>query len=354
MSYERRLLIESAAGVIARHRPPQEEDASWSAPLWDALQEHGFTRVSLPEELGGTGGDLADAAAVARLIGQTAAPVPLADTVLVGGWLLAEAGLPVGDGPCPAAPSTDGARLERRPGGWRLTGSLPRVPWGRFAETVAVLAATPDGWAVVAVDAADLTAAEAVNLAGEPRDDLMVDAEIDAARVALAPPHVDAAALRRRGALARALTIAGSLDQVLALTVAYVREREQFGRPIAKFQAVQQQIAVLAGEVASASAAVDAAVLAEARGAAPWPVAVAKAEASGAAGRAAAIAHQLHGAMGFTDEYALHHLTRRLWAWRDEFGDESEWWIALGREAAAAGPERLWHVVSGGAVSPAA
>jgi acyl-CoA dehydrogenase len=353
MSYERRLLIESAAGVIARHRPEQGEGASWSAPLWHALQEHGFTRVSLSEELGGTGGDLADAAAVARLIGQTAAPVPLADTALVGGWLLAEAGLPLGEGPCPAAPSTDGVRLARGSRGWRLTGSLPRVPWGRFAETVAVLTRTPEGWAVVAVDAADLTATEASNLAGEPRDDLIVDTEIDTARVAPAPPHVDGAALRRRGALARALTIAGALDQVLALTVTYVREREQFGRPIAKFQAVQQQIAVLAGEVASASAAVDAAVLAEARGAAPWPVAVAKAEASGAAGRAAAIAHQLHGAMGFTEEYALHHLTRRLWAWRDEFGDESEWWIALGREAAASGPDRLWPVVSG-AASPAA
>ncbi|MEA2252957.1 MAG: acyl-CoA dehydrogenase [Solirubrobacteraceae bacterium] len=347
MSYERQLLVESAAGLIARHGPQQHEDVGWSAALWTALEEHGFTLVSLPEELGGAGGDVADAAAIARLTGRTAAPVPLADSVLVGGWLLAQAGLALGEGPCPAAPVTDAVRLERASSGWRLTGRLPGVPWGRCAGTVAVLADGPEGPMVVAVPAAALTVNEAANVAGEPRDDLTVDTAIDAERVAAAPPELDAAAVRRRGALARALTIAGALDQVLALTVSYVREREQFGRPIAKFQAVQQEIALLAGEVAATSAAVDAAVLAEAAAAAPWAVAVAKARASSAAGRAAAIAHQLHGAMGFTHEYPLHHLTRRLWAWRDEFGAESEWWIALGRDAAAAGPDRLWPTLSG-------
>jgi acyl-CoA dehydrogenase len=346
MSYERQLLVESASGLITRIRRQEADDLPWSESLWAALEEHGFTLVSLPEVVGGSGGDLADAAAVARITGQTAAPVPLADTAIAGGWLLAEAGLSLGEGPCPAAPSTTGMRLEPRDGGWRLTGTMPGVPWGRFAGRVAVLATGPSGPMVVALDPTLAHIAEGTNVAGEARDELTVDAVLDAGCVAPAPAHVDPAAVRRRGALARSITMAGALDQVLALTVSYVREREQFGRPISKFQAVQQGIALLAGEVASASAAVDAAVQAEARGPARTAVAVAKARAGQAAGQAAAIAHQLHGAMGFTDEYSLHHLTRRLWAWRDEFGTESDWWIELGRDAGAAGPGALWPAVT--------
>ena len=54
------------------------------------------------------------------------------------------------------------------------------------------------------------------------------------------------------------------------------------------------------------------------------------------------MALQVHGAIGFTHEHRLHHLTRRLWSWRDEFGVESEWSIELGRRVAAQGAEAFW------------
>ena len=71
-------------------------------------------------------------------------------------------------------------------------------------------------------------------------------------------------------------------------------------------------------------------------------IAVAKSRAGEAAGIGAAIAHQIHGAIGFTYEHSLHFLTRRLWAWRDEYGGEAEWNLLLGRHLAAAGADRLW------------
>jgi acyl-CoA dehydrogenase len=120
----------------------------------------------------------------------------------------------------------------------------------------------------------------------------------------------------------------------------------QFGRPIAKFQAVQHNLAMLAGEVAAASAAADIAAEACADGIALAPVAIAKVRGGEAAGTGAAIAHQVHGAMGFTYEHSLHHATRRLWAWREEFGNEAQWAARLGRLVATRGADELWPFVA--------
>lgn len=149
---------------------------------------------------------------------------------------------------------------------------------------------------------------------------------------------------QRRGALMRAIQLVGAMERVRDLTVAYAAERRQFGQPLNRFQAVQQELADLAGQVALAAAAVDAAV---ADPLAPKQVAAAKVVAGAAAGRVAAIAHQVHGAIGFTREHRLHRWTTRLWAWRDEFGTEPAWAEALGDLVARAGADRLWEVVTG-------
>jgi alkylation response protein AidB-like acyl-CoA dehydrogenase len=122
----------------------------------------------------------------------------------------------------------------------------------------------------------------------------------------------------------------------------------QFGRPIGKFQAIQQQLALLAEEAAAALVAVESAAqcIAEGRSSADFAMAAAKIRAGEAAGRVAEIAHQVHGAIGFTEEHSLHHLTRRLWSWRDEFGDEAYWALSLGRLVAKAGGVGLWPLIT--------
>jgi len=129
--------------------------------------------------------------------------------------------------------------------------------------------------------------------------------------------------------------------------VRYASERVQFGRPIGRFQAVQQNLAVLAGQAAAATAAAEAAIEATAQGFASHAIAAAKIRAGEAASLGAAIAHQVHGAIGFTQEYPLNRLTRRLWSWRDEFGNETHWARVLGGAVAAAGAERLWTGITG-------
>jgi acyl-CoA dehydrogenase len=142
--------------------------------------------------------------------------------------------------------------------------------------------------------------------------------------------------------------MAGAMEAALELSTRYANDRVQFGRPIGKFQAIQQQMALLAEEVAAALVAVETAAVAvaEARASAEFAVAAAKIRAGMAAGRVAEIAHQVHGAIGFTEEHFLHYLTRRLWSWRDEFGDESWWALALGQQVAAAGADGLWPLIT--------
>lgn len=149
---------------------------------------------------------------------------------------------------------------------------------------------------------------------------------------------------RRRGALLRSIQMAGALERIRDLTVAYAAEREQFGQPINRFQAVQQELAELAATVALAVAAVDEAVADPSA----KRIATAKVVAGESAGRAATLAHQVHGAIGFTHEHRLHRFTTRLWRWRDEFGTEPAWAENLGDLLARVGGERVWEVTTDG------
>ncbi|MHB8499574.1 MAG: acyl-CoA dehydrogenase family protein [Candidatus Acidiferrales bacterium] len=141
---------------------------------------------------------------------------------------------------------------------------------------------------------------------------------------------------RERGALMRSIQMCGAMARVRDLTILHAGERNQFGQPINRFQAVQQQLAELAAEAAAADAIVGGALAHPSRSA----VAAAKVVTGRAAGRVAAIAHQVHGAIGFTQEHRLHRFTTKLWLWRDEFGTDSDWAIELGRSLAG---RNLWE-----------
>lgn len=335
-------------------------DGWWDERLWAALEEAGLPLISVPEVAGGSGGSLEHAAVVVTCAGEHAAMVPAAETALLGGWLLAEAGLPVPPGPLvavrapvPAAGGAGAVSLTRVPDGWLVRGRLPRVGWGRVAGRVVVLAEA--GGAELAVDlgAGEVTAGPGANVAGEPRDDLIVDTVAGHAavrEVAVGTGQV----LRLRAALARVLLISGAMGRALDLTVRYAGERQQFGRSLGSFQAMQQQIAELAAETAAVRTAADAAVRcctgdgctgdSFASPGAWFAVASAKVQAARGATVAARIAHQVHGAIGFTQEHALRLTTTRLWAWRDEAGSPAEWADELGRHVLAGGP--LWPVIT--------
>ncbi len=143
-------------------------------------------------------------------------------------------------------------------------------------------------------------------------------------------------------AFARVAMAAGALDRTLEMSVEHVNMRQQFGRTLAKFQAVQQSLAILSCEAAAVNAAGAAAAAALARGDAGLEIACAKLRTNQAIGVATALAHQAHGAIGFTAEHDLHHFTGALTRWRGEAGNDRYWSRRIGDMAAAMGADGLW------------
>ncbi len=349
----RDILLSTAGKLLEDHATPEvqlaAEDGAWPGDLWDALEETGITRALVPEDQGGAGLPFADAMAVLRLSGTYAAPVPLAETLLASA-VLSDAGLAVPEGALSVAPVVDTDVLTISPSddGWTLSGTATRVPWGRSVGHLAVVAEHDGQTLVACLPTGNLEAHAGTNLAAEPRDTISFDAHpVPGDAVAPAPAGSAGTRLHDLGALMRAVQIAGALRQVMVVSVEYVNERKQFGRPLGKFQAIQQQLALLAGEVAAAGAAVDAAVDAAHTQDARFHIAIAKARAGEAVGYVAETGHQVHGAIGFTREYKLHHSTKRLWSWRDEFGAEGAWQDVIGRQVAAGGGDGLWPLLTG-------
>jgi alkylation response protein AidB-like acyl-CoA dehydrogenase len=312
-------------------------DGALPKDLWAALEDLGLPYALAPEAAGGFGAPAAEALSLLALAGEHALPMPLAETMLAR-FLLAKAGIAAPDGPLSVATGADVFVSDAR----RAVGWAWGVPWGRHAACVVIAAGTARGPVVLAVPQSDLKVELGVNMAGDPSDTIRFETA-KAVKVRFDPLEVRAAM-----AATRALMIAGALRAVTAMTTQYAQERKQFGRAIGKFQAIQQNLAVLASQSASASAAADMAAEAVAGWGPGFPLAVAaaKVRCSEAAGQGAALAHQIHGAIGFTQEYRLHHYTRRLLAWRDEYGRESEWARLLGRHLVAAGPEGLWPAIT--------
>lgn len=322
---------------------------------WQKLEDMGFARLSLPAEAGGDGGTFEEAAALVREAGYRGLALPVAETSLLAGWVLSESGLRVPEGPATVAP-VSGEHIEFRSegGGWTLHGQSRRVPWAGKVRRLVVVGGSEEGVLVGQVKAERCQVSLGENVAGEPRDDVLFEGvHVEGGDVSPVGVPVSPGGLRLRGALARTLSLVGAMDRILDLSVEHAKTRKQFGRALGRFQAVQQQLAVMAGEVAASHAAVDAAVEAvSGKGVgSSWSlVAGAKARTSAAAGRIASIAHQIHGAVGFTERHELRHSTLRLWAWREEFGNDSEWAQMIGQSVAEAGADRLWDA----AIDPAA
>jgi acyl-CoA dehydrogenase len=351
MTSDQDLVVETVRDILAGYPPfALVPERPWDYGLWGTLAEAGLTGVGLPESSGGSGGELADAVAIVRTLAAGAAAVPVAEQLLVAGPAVVAADLPLPPvdepltfalGPAVTAHASDDGD---GPGRFTVSGTVTDVAWSGAARHLVVLAAGAAGPVLALVDVSGIEATSAANLGGEPRGSLVLD-DVAASGALLTSAQVQE--LKARYALARAVQLAAALEQVLAWTVQYAGERQQFGRPLGKFQAIQMELAEMAGEVTAVTALTDAAIHAVERGEnVVLACAAAKVRAGAAVEVVARLAHQVHGAIGFTQEHKLHHLTRRLWSWRDEAGSELAWSVVLGAGVLADGPDALWPALT--------
>jgi acyl-CoA dehydrogenase len=325
-----------------------DKQGTWKAPLWQALTEAGLPLSWVPDDLGGSGASLAEGFSVLSAAGRFAVAVPLAETMLAG-WLLSQAKIPSPDGAMTVAPASPKDRIARNPDG-TLSGRARGVPFAKEARHIAVLASGAGGFSIALVDAASCRIEAGLNLAGDPSDTVTLT-NVQPIAVKPAPQGFDQNTLMLMGGVARSLQIAGSLESMLEVSVRYSNERVAFEKKISKFQAVQHNLAKLAGESAAALAAATSAADAIANSKSFddevfLEASSAKVRCSEAAEKGAAIAHQVHGAIGFTIEHILHRYTLRALAWRDDFGSESYWAVELGKMVAARGADELWPLVA--------
>ena len=213
-----------------------------------------------------------------------------------------------------------------------------------------MLATGPNGPSIALVDAGAVRIDAGLSLGGDNSDVVVFD-QVAPKAIKPAPDGIDQTALMLMGGVARSLQIAGALESMLDVSVRYANERVAFEKKIAKFQAVQHNLARLAGEsaaaLAAATSAADAIANATAFDDAVFLEAVAaKIRCAEAAEKGGAIAHQVHGAIGFTVEHILHRYSLRALAWRDDFGSESYWAVELGQLVAARGADELWPLVA--------
>jgi acyl-CoA dehydrogenase len=326
----------------------KSKDGAWVAPLWHALTEAGLPLSWVAEECDGSGASLAEGFAVLGAAGRFALAVPLAETMLAG-WLLARADIASPEGTMTVAPASSKDHITINADG-SLTGRARGVPFASQARHIAVVASGIGGVSITLVPASACRIEAGLNLAGDPSDTVIFD-NVQPIVFKPAPDGFDQTSLMLMGAVARSLQIAGALETMLDISVRYASERVAFEKKISKFQAVQHNLARLAGEAAAALAAATSAADVIASGSAFdetvfLEAAAAKIRCSEAAEKGAAIAHQVHGAIGFTQEHILHCYTLRALAWRDDFGSESFWAVELGKMIATRGADELWPLVA--------
>ncbi|KYG92290.1 acyl-CoA dehydrogenase [[Bacillus] sp. KCTC 13219] len=295
------------------------EEGKWATTLWQQLVDNELLKVAITEQCGGANGDIVDLLALYQLTGYYAVPAPVLEHTLAN-FILEYVRLTPFES-ITTISFNDKQMLTMTNG--KLDGNIPNVPWARSAQQLVTFAQEGEVLKLIAVGLAQASIVQATNLAAEPRDtvnfqqaEIIAQTEINEQQLQKLIKYTTAAKLA---------ALSGALDKAFQLSVRYSKEREQFGRPIHRFQLVQQHLANLAGEAAIATAAIENMAGALVNETERYEVAFTSIRLDEASKIVATSAHQVHAAIGVTYEHSLQHYTRRLWAWREE-GLTTQYW----------------------------
>jgi acyl-CoA dehydrogenase len=323
------------------------EEGYWPSSQWAQVVEMGLPMAWLPENLGGIEMPLEEGFTIARLAGRYATPLPIADA-LIASAIATRAKLKLPDALVLFANTPADETLVINSDD-TISGRCSVTTFAGNAQYLLLPVETLTGSQFALIKNSGSQSAVETTMAGEPRCECVFE---KAKLLALSDEGFSdiQKTIDDIGAVVRSQQIAGAAEAVLAMCVNYVNVREQFGRPIAKFQAIQHHLAALAGEVASIACSADVASLSLIRNnfnssGLDIAIASAKVRAGTSGAEVIRIAHQVHGAIGFTEEYDLHRFTKRIWSWREEFGNEMVWARRLGQRVTNSESPQLWPLV---------
>ncbi|TYQ10278.1 UNVERIFIED_ORG: acyl-CoA dehydrogenase [Gordonia westfalica J30] len=320
-----------------------------SDELWDALVQAGFTSVDVPAEAGGHGCETADAIAVLSTVIGSGALVPIIEHAMLAAWLHGTTGHGLGADTATIGVADTGVVIDASGDEVRLTGTVRDVVHVSAASSLVILLpeTVESGAQVAVVPLAHegVSVTEGRDLLGASVGTVSLDS---VPTVTTVDSPVTAAALRQRGALVYAAAMSAAAGTVRDRTVRYASERTQFGRPLTKFQAIQQRLASMAASTTMMEVASRRAVEADPGDPriARTATAAAKVVTSLHSHEVAAAGHQIHGAIGFTSEHPLGRSTTALWAWRDRYGTEQEWADEIAAQILDDGSDP-WDLITG-------
>lgn len=333
----------SAECPLTLARAMEEDERGYTDELWRQTVGLGWPGVAFPEQYGGTGGDFLDLAVLLEEIGRALMPGPFFATVVLGGLTVLDAGteaqkrdiltgicsgqlrltLALTEASATYEPRGIATTAVREGDAFRLNGSKLFVPDAHAADLLLVAARTAESadpaegitLFIVPADAAGVTVNQLSTISADRQCEITFDNVTVPADAVLGAVDGGWAIIQRalqRAVAGKCMEMLGGAEAVVDMTVEYAKQRTQFGRPVGTFQAVQHHCANMATDVEGCRHIAYQAAWKVASGEpAAREVAMAKAWVSGAYQRVCNLAHQCHGAIGFTKEHDLQLYTRR-------------------------------------------
>jgi alkylation response protein AidB-like acyl-CoA dehydrogenase len=353
LNQEQKILSRSARDFLRKECPKslvramRDDAKGYSPELWEKMAEMGWMGVEIPEAYGGTGGDFVDLCLLLEAMGEACLTGPFFATVVLGvptilaagseeqkkallpgvaegkkllALALTEPGGWYGDSPISTS-------AEKTGGTYRLNGVKLFVESAHVADRIICAAKAEDRLSLFVVDPGlPGLKIKAFKTLGYERQCGVVLENVAVSEAMLLSPVEEAGlfleALESKAAVAKCAEMLGTMRPAFELSLAHAKEREQFGRPIGAFQAVQHHLADMAVAMDSARYLTYQAAWKLAQGLpAGKEASMAKAYVSEASGLVTRLAHQIHGAISFCDEHDLHLYYRKAKASALSFGD---------------------------------
>jgi acyl-CoA dehydrogenase len=342
MNEELAIILETASKIFNKHvnhdlRQFIDKENINLINLWNDIEEQGLSRIIVKEKFNGSGLPFSFILPLIKMSNNFGTPLPFSETIL-SNYLLSESDINPPNGIVTFA--TDGVDINITNN--KISGNLRSIPFLNLTDKIILITEIKNIKNIILLHNTSEKLEPKKNFLADPRFDL----QIKNCEIIDIKPLNSKIDFNHLGALMRSAQMIGSMEKALDLSIDYCSQRKQFGRTLSKFQAIQHQISEMAVELSASSAALSAVGNIDEANKNIQDIAILKIRAGIAAGKIIAISHQVHGAIGFTQEYELAYFTRNLNSWRNDFGNENFWETFLGKKFLENSNQNLWEYLT--------